>query len=505
MADSKFSLWDRFLVSIAPQWGMNRLKARESLRSYEAAGTGRRTSGWHRTSADANAASLGALVPLREISRDLRRNNAWAKRAIKVISGNTVGRGIVAKPDTDDANLATEAAAVWKAWAGKKNCDFDGRMKFAGLQRLAMDCIAESGEVLILREPANAADGLPVPMRIRVLEPDFIDTRRHGILPSGGKVERGIELDGRGRRVAYWLYEQHPGAVGFAPTRGMGLSSTRVPAENVLHAFLVDRPGQMRGVPWLCAAIARLQDFGDYEDAKLVQQKVAALFAAFVTDMDGRASGLGEQDANDEKLEEFEPGGIHYLKVGQEVTFPNTPSVSDVGTFSLSQLRAIAAALGVTYEDLTGDYSEVNFSSARMARLSHYTNVNSWRAEIMIPQICEGVWDWVMEFAAELNGWRSVPGSTWTAPPMPMISPEKEGPAIRDLIRSGLTTLPQAIRERGLDPDSQFIEIAESNKQLDDAEIILDSDPRRTSMAGGAQDALGVGDEPALTSVPPSA
>ena len=79
---------------------------------------------------------------------------------------------------------------------------------------------------------------------------------------------------------------------------------------------------------------------------------------------------------------------------------------------------------------------------------------------------------------------------------MPMIAPEKEGPAMRDLIRSGLKTLPQAIRERGEDPVAHLAEIAESNKAIDDAEIVLDSDPRRTSMSGGAQDALTVGDAP---------
>lgn len=495
MGDPAFSWWDRFLVSVAPRWGLQRLKSKEALRSYEAAGTGRRTSGWNRSSSDANQASASALAPLREISRDLRRNNAWAKRAIKVISGNVVGRGIVAKPDTEDERIATEAAAVWKQWSGSKKCDFDGRMKFAGVQRLAMDCIVESGEVLIMRETANASDRLPVSLRVRVLEPDFIDTRRHGTLPSGGKVQRGIELDGRGRRVAYWIYDQHPGATGFASVSSTGLTSSRVDAEDILHAYLVDRPGQMRGVPWLCAAISRLQDFGDYEDAKLMQQKVAALFAAFVSDMDGRAAGLGEADADGALLEGFEPGSVQYLKPGQEVTFPNPPSVVD-GTFSQGQLRAIAAALGVTYEDLTGDYSQVNFSSARMARLAHYTNVHSWRAEIMIPQICEGVWDWVMEQAASLGGWPSVPASMWTGAPMPMIAPEKEGRAIRDRIRSGLTTLPQALLEQGHDPVAHLAEIAASNQAIDDAEIILDSDPRHTSMAGGAQDALAIGDAP---------
>jgi lambda family phage portal protein len=220
-----------------------------------------------------------------------------------------------------------------------------------------------------------------------------------------------------------------------------------------------------------------------------MQAKVAALFAGFISDMDGQAAALGDVDPNDEELETIEPGQLNYLKPGQEVTFPNPPSNADLGSFSASTLRGIAAGLGVTYEDISGDYSQVNFSSARMARLSHYNAVNKWRDELLINLLCKGVWRWVMQLAAGMNEWPSVPRSAWTAQPMPMISPEKEGRAIQTQIRAGLKTLPEGIRELGKDPATHIAEIAESNAALDAAGIILDSDPRNTSSSGGLQDA----------------
>lgn len=488
MGTMAISRWDRFLCSMFPKWGMKRLDAKAFLRSYEAAGNGRRTSSWNKSSADADGASLSALVPLRGLSRDLRRNNPWARRGIEAITGNTVGDGIEAKAVTTDKELAATSMALWKEWSTSNSCDFDGRLDFKGLQRLVMDALVEGGEVLVLKEAANRADGLPVPLRIRILEPDFIDTRKDGIMSGGAKVRQGIELDGQGRRVAYWLYQQHPGAIGFSSARS--LESVRVPASDVIHIYRVDRAGQMRGVPWLCTAIARLNDFTDYEDAKLMQAKVQALFSAFVSDMDGQAKALGKEDEDNDELETIEPGQVQYLKPGQEVTFPNPPTAT-LGNFSADQLRAIAAGLGVTYEDLSGDYSQVNFSSARMGRLSHQKNVKRWRREMVIGLLCKGVWGWVMEQAAGINNWPSVPGSKWTSPAMPMIAPDKEGRAIQSLVRGGFMTLNEAIRERGEDPDTHLQEIADTNKRLDDLKIILDSDPRHTSSSGGIQDVDG--------------
>ena len=494
---------DRLLMSVAPGWGLRRIKAKATVqlvaRHYEAAQIGRRTSGWQRRSTDANAAVQSSLSSLRELSRDLRRNNGWARRGVRTIINNVVGRGIQAK-SVDGRSVARQdrQLEIWNAWANNVRCDYDGRMPFAGLQRLAMETIIESGEVLIVRVPATSADGLSVPIRLRVLEPDYLDTNRDGVEGSDGSVTiQGIKLDGMGRRVGYWLFDRHPGSVGLIGS-GLGFSSQLVPAEDVLHVYQVERPGQLRGVPWLAASIGSLHDFDDYEDAILMQQKVAACFGAFVSDMDGTAAGLGVPDADEpDLLETLEPGQIQYLPPGRDVKFATPPATSGQDQFSTNQLRRVSATLGVTYEDLSGDYSKVNFSSARMGRLAHWQNVFDWRTNMLIPQMLDPVWIWVMGLAAELFQFPAVPGVIWTAPPMPILEPEKEGRAFNALVRSGARTLPEAIRERGHDPMTHLREIAESNKRLDEMEIILDSDPRLVNGSGGLQGAAtGAADEP---------
>jgi lambda family phage portal protein len=497
IAGLSVSWWDRFLISVAPDWGLRRVRARATAqlmaRHYEAAGGSRRTSGWQRYASDANVANAPALTALRELSRDLRRNNGWAKRGVQAITNNTVGWGIMPKPKANPnraSKRASAAVAAWNEWADSTSCDFDGRLNFYGLQRLAMETIVESGEVIILKQPAATIDGLPIPLRLQVLEPDYIDTNRNGLVGiEGGPIIEGVEFDKQGRRVAYWLYTSHPGGQRFMTTH---FESVRTPADRVLHVYRVDRPGQVRGVPWLASAITRLKDLDDFEDAELMQQKVAACFGAFVTDLEGTSTPIMGPATTDSttglRTEDIQPGTIAYLKPGQGVQFATPPPVQD-RSFSERALQRIAVSLGVPFEELTGNYSNVNYSSARMARLAHWQNVTEWREHMIIPQLCNGVWRWAMGLLGELEDWPKVPFAQWAAPPMPILEPDKEGLAWQRLIRNGLSTWQQAVRELGFDPTEQLDEIEAFNEDLDARGIILDVDPRLMSAAGQLQSA----------------
>ena len=488
----RVTLFDRLLMRIAPRWAMRRVRARHVLqltgaRNYKAASGGRRTDGWYRNNGDANVAGDAPTIQvLRELSRDLVRNNPLAKRAIGVIATNTTGGWGIKAAATGPRRK--EAMRAWNAWAKSPACDYDGRVPFAGVQALVMRTVPISGAALVLMPlDPDAPDGT-IPLRLRVLEPDYLDTSKDGELEGGGRIMQGIQVDARGRRVGYHLFRQHPGSAGMR-----SLESQFVPANEVLHIYDPERPGALQGVPWAAAAIPKLHDLGEYDDATLMQKKIAAMFAAFVEDADGLGMPLGqlpgesgEGDIEDaDRLETFEPGQIQYLPSGKKITFANPPQHTDHDPFTKNSHRTIAAAFDITYEDLTGDYSQVNYSSARMARLAFYRKVHDWRWNMLIPQFCDGVWRRAMEILTLERGWQNAPGVEWTPPPMPMLDPDKEGKAFRDNIRSGLITFFEAIREQGFDPEAHLDEIADANEALDERGIWLDCDPRRIA-AGGA-------------------
>jgi lambda family phage portal protein len=476
---------DRIARSVSPRWALQRARDRAVLdvleRHYEAASTGRRTQGWKRSSGDANAALTGgALSRIRDHARNLVRNNPHALSGLSTITDHAVGWGIV--PSTDDK----KAERLWKEWAETTACDADGRNDIYGLEKLAMRTTAESGEALVRRRFRRPEDDLPIPMQLQVLEPDYLDTLKTGIrLPNGGRITQGVEFDAIGRRVAYWFFPEHPGSAEF-----FAGASQRVSAENVLHVYHQARPGQVRGVSWFAAVLPTLKQWDEYTDAQLMKQVIAACLSVILTD-DGTGAAMGvkesQEDSSQPELDRIGAGTIHIAPVGREVTVVQPPSVGDFGPYAEVTLRTIATGLGVTYEDLTGDYSEMPYSAARMSRLRHWARVEGWRWQMLIPQFCAPVWDWFVEVGTIFGKVSENAAASWTAPPLPMIDPDKEGIAYGRLIRSGLRSLSEILRESGYDPRSVLNELAADFKMLDELKLVLDIDPRKMTQQGQFQ------------------
>lgn len=478
---------DRAIGAVAPRLQLKRLRARMladlAMRHYEGAAVGRRTQNWNRASTDPNASlQNAALSRLRDVAHDLVRNNPWAESAVTTIADHAVGTGIIAKPQPVHA----DAAGVWKAWAETTACDADGRHDIYGLQKLVMTTVVESGEALVRRRMRRVEDGLPLPMQIQVLEPDYLDSAKTTSLPNGGYIMQGVEYNGIGQRVAYWLFPSHPGSSFL--TSGTLLSPSRpVPASEVLHVFKAKRPGQVRAPSWFAPVILRMKDFDEYEDATIMKQKIAACLAVLTTDVDGNAPALGTgDDTAATPTDTISPGAVLNLPPGRSVTVVEPPGVADHESFTKVSLRGIASGLHVAYEDLTGDYTNLPFSAARMSRLRHQARVNDWRWRMLIPQFCDPVWRWVMEVAA-INGLQDPPAAHWTPEPLPFLDPSAEGLAVQRNVRTGIQSLPEAIRERGYDPDELLEEIAAFNKKVDALNLVFDCDPRKVSQAGLTQ------------------
>ena len=484
---------DSLIGFFSPRAAYNRLAYRKAgalvQRKFDGAAKGRRTEGWHSTSASANSENAPALAILRDRSRDLVRNNPYAARGISLLEGNIVGKGIL--PHIPDEKLMR----LWQTWAETPACDLEGRMSFYSMQALAMRSIVESGEVLIRKRVVEGG----FPLKLQVLEADFIAKELDQQLTkeSGNTVIQGIELDKSGRKVAYHLYETHPGASGL---EGYGLrnifKTNRVPADQIVHAFRAQRPGQLRGIPWLAPVMLRLRDLDDFEDAQLVRQKIAACFSVFVRDAIKTDSYLSAE----EKIElgsKVEPGLIEMLPPGKDVTFASPPGVEGYKDYLSVNLHAIAIGLGVSYEALTGDLSQVNFSSARMGWLEFQRNIESARCHILAPQLNDPVYNWFLDAAVLAGEIKAKPTDKvrWTAPRRDMIDPTKEVESMKVAVRNGFLSWSDAIRELGNHPQDQAEKIAEDYKTFDKFGLTLECDPRFYDEGGDAQENLNANQE----------
>jgi lambda family phage portal protein len=481
---------DRAINWLSPQWGLQRSRARIAsniMLSYEGARRDRRTSGWITTDSSANAEIGQALTKLRERSRDLVRNNSYAARAIDELVGHAIGTGIAAQAKTsnDNAALVKQIDDTWKIWVTE--CDADGQLDFYGLQRLAARSIVESGECLVILRPRFSSDGFYVPMQIQLLEPDYLDESKTEKTKTG-KIIHGVEFDLIGRRIAYWLYPEHPGEVLIDYMKSMG-ASTRKDAQYILHIYRKDRQ-QVRGVPWLAPAIVSIRDLDEYCEAELVRKKIEACFASFVTQPEANEGpAIGETSTqNSQVVETVEPGMIRYLKPGEDVKF-GVPSGTGAGyrDFMRDVQTRIASGIGITYEQLTGDLSNVNYSSYRAGLLSFRNHIDAFRWLAFIPMFCNPIRRWFIDaaFAAGRIDAREY-GTEWSPPSYGSVDPVKDIDAMLSRIRSGVQTWEQAVAEEGYDPQEQMAAIKRINQAWDNNGIVLDCDPRKRTKVGGS-------------------
>ncbi len=470
-------IYTRALKFISPKAAFNRMKyitAAEGLdrvRKYDGAALGRRTAGLPTQDGSANTETASGLALLRSRSRHFARNNSYAKKGFNSITNNTVGKGIQAriKPVTaGKKSVADEVAKEWKRWSGSRACDFDDRMNFAGIQKLVMRTVAEAGECIVMRRRTGNDK---IPFELQLLEPDFLDPSKNntGMSGNGDYTVQGIQYNADGKRTGYWIFPRNPYEFG-------AHSSRLIPAEDILHIYELIRPGQARGVPFLHSAMLRLADFDDYEDAELVRAKIASCFVAFVHDADPAATSGGTSE--DDLLDRMEPGIIETLSPGKSVTFGTPPVTQNYNAYSRSILQGVAAGMGITYEALTGDLSNVNFSSGRMGWLEMHRQITDWQTNMLVPQLCDRVFEWFIQ-ALYLN--RSTANDVevqWTPPRREMIDPVKETEALKAQLRSGLISWPDAILEMGDQPETVIEEIKMAMDLFDKNKIVLDSDGR---------------------------
>jgi lambda family phage portal protein len=488
------NLLDRVIGYVAPSIGRRRAANRMAMeylsgqRSYDGATRGRRGANWRAPDTSANAALLPQVQLLRDRSRDLVRNDSYAERGKEMWVDNAVGSGITPTPETGGDKLDRQIAEAWEEFV--ETCDAEAGGDFYALQALACGTIMESGDVLTRRRRRRAADGLAIPLQLQLMEPDHLDTVKQ--TNGGNRVVAGIELDALNRRQAYHLLPDHPGET-MPFLRGLRTQSVRIPADQVVHVYRKTRPGQLLGVPWLASVMLDLRDLGDYDQAELVRKKIEACLSVFVTTQDGedpRLLGAETTDDDGYRIETLEPGMIEYLQPGEDVkTATPQPSAGYEG-FVRQRLHKIAIGLRMPYILLTGDVSQVNFASYKAGLIQFQATVRRFQRHTLVPCWCQPVWRWFIE-SAYAAGRISEPVTRvrWTFPAFETVDRQKE--ALADLIevRMGKTTMQEIIRRASGDPDRVLADMEKWAKEIDDRELILDSDPRKVTRAGVSQTA----------------
>lgn len=415
-----------------------------STRSIEAGGNGPR---W--TAGKAIRSPAREITLRRQLAAEratwLAHNDATAAAIVSAWTGNIVADGpAIAAKTTDDA-LRAALAMRFDAWWSR--CDAEEIDDLAGMLHRLVRGIVTTGEAFVILETDEDGE-----FRLRSVDPAQCDATLTRNLPNGRRIVAGIEMDERGRRIAYWFRDAEDMLTAYTTT------PRRVDARDVLHLFDRQYPGQQRGLSWLAPVATTLSQLTDLQDSMLEVAKTASLFSGIITNASGQpAEGFSS-------IPGMEPGSLFELPPGMDVKFSSPPPLNGADAYRREMLHTISAGAGVPYELISSNLSEVNFSSARVGLHEFRRRVDTLRRTLLTARLLDPVWHrWLAHEA--LHGRVSpaiAAGLEMTAawPGWPAIDPLKDAQSDQIAIAIGVESRQAVIARRGRDPREVDAEIA---------------------------------------------
>lgn len=428
-------------------------------RSYEAAGGGPRSvaSSWA-TEASPVRSALAARPRLAQRAAYSTQNSPSAAAIADCWTTHLIGDGPSVRSAHPDTATRRALESAWNA--------FYTRTDLLSLLMGAARSLVISGEALIHLQVGPRGELKP-----RLLSPEQLDSSVTREMDNGRRIVAGIEFDAFGDVVAYHVLPAAPD-VGFPVT----WQAVRIPAADVLHIFEPRTPGQVRGVSWLAPILTRLHELDLLEDALTTRARVAALFAGFLHDVEG-SSGLGTGTVDPQELS-MEPGTVRILPAGSTIEFPSLPDSGDAQTLLRHLLRSIAAGCGLPFELVSGDLSQVNYSSAKLGLESFKRRVTALRASLLTARMLEPLWRRliVLETLAgrlRISNLEAAFAVSFLWPQWAALDPLKEAQSDALLLSAGLRSRAEIISARGRDPEEVFAEIASDGSRPQTPQISL--------------------------------
>lgn len=504
----KPNLIDKVITYFNPVKGARRFHARTMMAvagGYIGASKSRRgLKEWTTLQHDADADILPDLPDLRDRSRYLIRNNPLACGAIKTKVTNVVGTGLKLQSRIDRSilNMTDEQADEWEAkterewrlfWESKE-CDITRTSNGNAITRLVYRQAKENGDVFIIL-PRKKRKHFPYDLRLQVVEADRVCNEKWAA--DTATLAGGVETDKAGAPIKYHIMQSHPGT----SKTPLKMKWDIVPAfgaqlglRNVIHLFVVDRPGQSRGVPDLAPVIEPLKQLGRYSDSELAAAVVSSFFTVFVEtetgdptfDLSDTEDETGAKTSDDDY--KLASGAIIGLAKGEKVhdSNPGRPNAS-FEPFVLAILRQIGVALELPFEILIKHFTK-SYSAARAALLEawkYFISERQWLAD----NFCREIYN-VWMYEAVINGRIAAPGflsdpmarkaylgSEWIGPTKGQIDELKEIKAAKERVAMGVSTLSEVTAEMtGGDWEKKHPQSVKEHTARKDAGLIVEKE-----------------------------
>lgn len=391
-------------------------------------------------------------------------------------------------------DLALALKSEWRLFSEdpRRTNDSQRRLSFPGQCRLLAGTFSTRGECAAYldwrKEP-----GVRYATCLRTVDPDRLSNPYNRT--DGPKLRGGIEYDDRGVPLAYHIRQAH-----LADWFNSIKANTweRIPRVTAwgrpvfIHGFEPDREDQSRAITPFAALMTRLRMITKAGDLELANSAVNALFAAFVSsnlsvaDVSQAMTVERANEAVKKRLQYYKdyPATLAGVRIpvmppGDEIKINSTQRQNNAyAHFQASFLQSIAAALGVSYEQLSMDWSKVNYSSARAALNEVWRHVQSL-LDAFVSQAIVPIYYGVIEEAFDRGyikppkgapDFHDVPAAylaaRWIGPGRGYVDPVKEAQGSSLRMGSLTSSLERECAEVGLDWYEVVHQIAREEEEL---------------------------------------
>lgn len=448
---------ENLIAAISPQAAYKRAAFKAGLswfrESYDSADHGRLNNAWAVNNMSAQLTDTWARDTVRARARDLERNSDMMSAVISAYNRNIVGKGFTLQARTSDTALNEQIESLWREWIKCKNCDITKTQNLNQILRMLERRKKIDGGILIHK--CYTGGGL-LPFKLQCLEVD--ELARDQIQPSqkGNIVIDGVEVDRNKTPVGYWIKQ-------YSLDGWSEMDAKFIKATDIIYKYTKTRPSQIREMSDMSPTITRVRDTQEFMTAVSVKQRIEACLSVFIKRAMPSGS-LGRGSSSNEPRSTYDgkmltPGMISYIDVGDEVQVVNpSGQASDSSQFIKQQQLLMAAGQGLSYEAVTRDMSQTNYSSARQGLIEDDLTYAEDREHI--EEIMDEIYETFI-ISAVLTGkiairdfWQNKSmyfKHEWIQVPKRWIDPLKETTAAQIGLLTGQKTLKEVAAESGKD------------------------------------------------------
>lgn len=428
-----------------------------------------------------DALDADRALTLRRV-RILVENNLTAKVILWYIKRRVLGhKGIMPSVKTSSTTFNKQVEKAFYTWAfGPNKIDYSGTRNFYDAQTLWLMEMITTGEGFsywVMGEGNFTLENFEVEQLLNL----YSRSIPVGIVGNKYSIHEGIEYDGR-KALAFYIEWVEPGQMYRYD------KYVKVPSSQVQRLSKTTRPTATRGESEFVTTLKTMYDISDADVAELTALRAAAYFGLHVKPAPGQEGAIsiknmggkksttptivdGEQECRN-KIS-AKPGSVNVLAADVSLLDANRPGNVYL-PFTSALTKKVAAAHGLPYVPVSGDASQANYSSSRVASMPEVDRFKEDQ-ETIITKGCVPVFhNWLVwatmkglitppkrtsleEIAYHLTEWQ-VRGQEW-------VDIKAELERKRFELESGISTWSQIVSASGKDPIDQ-VELIKKDAEL---------------------------------------